>query len=44
MKKKKKNLQKPHYGNIGASNLRFYSFALKSGPQVHKGVLVTNAI
>jgi len=32
----KKYLQKTHYGNIGASNLRFYSFALKFGAQVHK--------
>jgi hypothetical protein len=29
------NPQKTHFGNIGASNLRFFSIALKFGPQVH---------
>jgi hypothetical protein len=36
MKKFKKNLQKTHFGNVGAPNLRFYSIALKFGPQVLK--------
>ncbi len=34
--KNQKTLQKPHFGNVGASDLRFYSIALKFGPQVHK--------
>jgi len=31
-----KTLQKPHFGNVGASNLIFYSIALKFGPHMHK--------
>jgi len=44
MQKCKKNPQKTHFGNIGISNLRFFSIALKFGPQVHNDFLVTNAI
>jgi hypothetical protein len=32
----RKTLQIPHFGNVGTSDLRFYSIALKFGPQVHK--------
>jgi hypothetical protein len=39
MEKCKKNPLKPHFGNIGASNLRFFSIVLKFGPQVHKEFL-----
>jgi hypothetical protein len=31
-----KTLRKSHFGNVGALDLRFYSIALKFGPQVHK--------
>jgi hypothetical protein len=34
--KMQKNLQKTHFGNIGASNLKFYSISLKLGSQMHK--------
>jgi hypothetical protein len=44
MQKCKKNPLKTHFGNIGISNLRFFSIALKFGPQVHNDFLVTNAI
>jgi hypothetical protein len=35
MEKMQKKMQKTHFGNIVASNLRFVSIALKFGPQVH---------
>jgi hypothetical protein len=31
-----KKLAKTHFGSIGASDLKFYSIALKFGPQVDK--------
>jgi hypothetical protein len=34
--KMKKTLKKPQFGNVGASNLKFYSVVLKFGPQVQK--------
>jgi hypothetical protein len=36
MEKYKKKPQKTHFGNICASDLKFYSITLKLGSQLHK--------